>query len=294
MVRRATRFGAFPTDEKSKRADERGDSPAPQSTSFAPQPRAREAAAPPTVGAAKLHSNRGDAVAAAVSKDHHRFASALRFLQGARKPSTAAQWACLAEGRFTVGNDPLAVSGPVQEVLDKIPGLTDDEEFKLDFAIREILINAVEHGNLDITYEQKTEAQQKDDQLIDQLTKEGRGDEFPQLSHLKKLYQDRADLADKAGKIVTIDYRIEQIEGGRQVTIIIRDQGRGMEPKAIRDATAIENLTKKHGRGCLATRELVDDVRYRNTGSGTEVTLVKRLGPEATAATAPSPSGRMK
>lgn len=55
----------------------------------------------------------------------------------------------------------------------------------------------------------------------------------------------------------------------------VTDQGRGFDPRAIPDPTCPENILKSGGRGLFLMRQLLDEVRYNE--SGNEVTLVLRL-----------------
>ncbi len=63
-----------------------------------------------------------------------------------------------------------------------------------------------------------------------------------------------------------------------RLEIRIRDQGEGFDASKIPDPLASENLLNVSGRGIFLIRTFMDDFRVQNiAGSGTEVTLVKRL-----------------
>lgn len=63
-----------------------------------------------------------------------------------------------------------------------------------------------------------------------------------------------------------------------RLEIHIRDQGIGFDPNALPNPLAEENLLKVSGRGIFLIRTFMDEFRVRKiAGSGTEVTLVKRL-----------------
>ena len=57
----------------------------------------------------------------------------------------------------------------------------------------------------------------------------------------------------------------------------IVDQGRGVDPDALPDPTAPENLLRGTGRGIFLIRSLMDEVHFRQLHPGTELTLVKHL-----------------
>ncbi|HEY6969464.1 MAG TPA: ATP-binding protein [Candidatus Angelobacter sp.] len=72
----------------------------------------------------------------------------------------------------------------------------------------------------------------------------------------------------------------EMTPKGMIITII--DQGRGLDPQSIPDPLAPENLMKPSGRGIFLIRSFMDEVTIRNLDPGTEITLVKHGGREAT------------
>lgn len=71
--------------------------------------------------------------------------------------------------------------------------------------------------------------------------------------------------------------------GGDTLTIRIADQGSGLDPDALPDPLAPENLLRESGRGIFLIRSFMDEVHFRQLHPGTEITLIKRLGPAARA-----------
>jgi serine/threonine-protein kinase RsbW len=66
-----------------------------------------------------------------------------------------------------------------------------------------------------------------------------------------------------------------------RLEIRIRDEGAGFDPTSVADPLAAENLLKVSGRGIFLIRAFMDDFRVdKRHGSGTEVTMVKRINPE--------------
>ncbi len=70
---------------------------------------------------------------------------------------------------------------------------------------------------------------------------------------------------------VRVDIRCSE----RTVRATVRDEGSGFSPEETPDPTAEENLMRSSGRGILMMRAFVDDVRFRRTSRGMEVTLIK-------------------
>lgn len=63
------------------------------------------------------------------------------------------------------------------------------------------------------------------------------------------------------------------------LTIRIADQGQGLDPDTLPDPLAPENLLRGSGRGIFLIRSFMDEVHFRLLHPGTEITLIKRLGP---------------
>ncbi len=74
-------------------------------------------------------------------------------------------------------------------------------------------------------------------------------------------------------KLVRLRFQIYE----DRLEISVRDQGGGFDPACVPDPLATENLLNVSGRGILLIRSFMDEFRVNNVGTGTEVTLVKRL-----------------
>lgn len=119
--------------------------------------------------------------------------------------------------------------------------------------LSELLINAVEHGNLGITYEQKS-------QLLEEQTWE---EEIA-----RRLLDPRY-----RGRQVEVRYR----RNASGVEVVIKDEGEGFDWQRYMEM-APERAFDCHGRGIAMSRALsFDDVEYR--GKGNEVAV--RIGIEA-------------
>ena len=69
----------------------------------------------------------------------------------------------------------------------------------------------------------------------------------------------------------------------QELSITIRDEGPGFDPRSLPDPTEPDNIESVCGRGVFLVRTFMDEVRYNDKGN--EITLVKRCG----AAPEPSP-----
>jgi serine/threonine-protein kinase RsbW len=66
---------------------------------------------------------------------------------------------------------------------------------------------------------------------------------------------------------------------GSRLVFVIGDQGKGVDPEALPDPLAPENLLRGTGRGIFLIRSFMDEVNFRATHPGTELTMVKYLAP---------------
>ena len=68
---------------------------------------------------------------------------------------------------------------------------------------------------------------------------------------------------------------------GRSLIFCIADQGEGLDPDAVPDPLAPENLLRGSGRGIFLIRSFMDEVHFRQLHPGTELTLIKHLNATA-------------
>jgi len=66
---------------------------------------------------------------------------------------------------------------------------------------------------------------------------------------------------------------------GAALTIVIADQGKGLDPDTLPDPLAPENLLRGTGRGIFLIRSFMDEVHFRQLHPGTELTMIKHLAP---------------
>jgi len=113
--------------------------------------------------------------------------------------------------------------------------------------IHEILINAVEHGNLEITYDDKTE-------LLNDGT-------------WHKEVERRLELPENAYKTV----KVEIVKESDRMTVRVEDCGRGFDYDAYLDFDE-ERVFDNHGRGIALTRAAMG-LAYEGTGNTVVVTI---------------------
>jgi len=71
--------------------------------------------------------------------------------------------------------------------------------------------------------------------------------------------------------------RIYVFVDGSNLTIMIKDQGKGFDPSIVPDPTDAENLLKDSGRGLYLMRVYMDGLTYNQTPEGTETILSLKI-----------------
>ena len=136
----------------------------------------------------------------------------------------------------------------LKEFSIKLGHLTAIEWLRISVALEECLLNAVIHGNLEVSSELRDSFDNSFDELI--VRRSGMSP-----------YKDRRVTVIARSSRDALRYRI-------------RDEGKGLDVFSLPDPTAPENLMKAYGRGVLLMRRYMDEVNY--TKKGNEVILVKR------------------
>lgn len=160
---------------------------------------------------------------------------------------------CLQRGHFTfsLANDPNLIPSlinHVQSVVSSI-GLCDEANvIRVCIALEEAVRNAMFHGNLELTSEQR----------------EGDSAEY------QRLIDDRTRRAPFAARQLLVTVEVTPRSG----KFVVRDQGPGFDPTKLPDPTDPENLEKVSGRGLLLMKTFMDEVSFNSTGN--EVTMLKR------------------
>jgi CheY-like chemotaxis protein/anti-sigma regulatory factor (Ser/Thr protein kinase) len=118
--------------------------------------------------------------------------------------------------------------------------------------IMEILNNAIEHGNLGISYQEKTDLHDND-KLMEEI-----------------FY--RLNLKEYRSKYVQVIFE----KTNDKITIIIKDQGNGFDWQKYLSLQAMtKNAFKTHGRGIFMARKLsFDDLTYEDGGTKAIITIM--------------------
>jgi CheY-like chemotaxis protein/anti-sigma regulatory factor (Ser/Thr protein kinase) len=152
--------------------------------------------------------------------------------------------------RLAIENDPGLVSPLIAQFRDELIaiGVCDtNDATRVGIALEEALLNAIYHGNLEIS---------------SKLKENGDGP-------FHALARQRRTEPRHAARRVSVSARITP----ERAVYRIADEGPGFDVSSLPDPTDLEFLERPSGRGLLLMRAFMDDVRYN--ASGNQVTLVK-------------------
>lgn len=160
-------------------------------------------------------------------------------------------------GSFVLENDPfdlMTYSRLLANFLFNANLIGDEQRDRFHVALMELLMNAVEHGNCEITYEEKSAWLAVHDGSLG-LIRERIKDE--------RIRDRRVHLA----------YRITP----ERTVVRIRDDGNGFDWRAYQTKTGESGLDERHGRGILMARAYISSLEYNDRGNEAIVTLEHRL-----------------
>jgi anti-sigma regulatory factor (Ser/Thr protein kinase)/PAS domain-containing protein len=156
--------------------------------------------------------------------------------------------------KFIIGNFLTAADDVAEHVTRNLIKFMTQKNVKLArIAVREMIINAIEHGNLDISYDEKSEAIMNDTYF--------------------ELIANRRDDPRFRERRVFIEYSIDS----GSVTYTIADEGNGFDHSDVirNDSSRANREMHAHGRGISMAKNIFDSVTYNIKGN--QVTLLKKF-----------------
>lgn len=159
---------------------------------------------------------------------------------------------------FEIGNDLVLVEELSQRLARNLERYTTSQRAAMiRIGLRELLINAIEHGNLNISYEEKTRE-----------LNEGNYNEFIMDRQRDDRYRKRR---------VQVRYSLS----GEKVEYHIKDEGEGFNPQSFADQSSEEENAGSiplHGRGIFIAKNAFDTILYSDKGN--EVTVTANFSQE--------------
>ncbi len=169
------------------------------------------------------------------------------------KRTSARLMSCMTDAHcsFVLNNDANLIPALVdylQEDAQRMGICDEGERVRVGVALDEALVNALYHGNLEIS----SELRDTDGKAYVALVRE------------------RTSQPPYCERRIHVTAKMSPTEA----TITIRDEGPGFDPSRLPDPTDPVNLEHLGGRGVLLMRTFMDNVIYNETGN--QVTLIKR------------------
>ena len=164
-------------------------------------------------------------------------------------------------GAFTCGNDPLDIRFYTSFLINYLYNtnrINIDDRANLQMTFIELLTNALEHGNLNISFEEKTKYME-------------------QHGDIYGLIFERASDSRYANRHIIISYAI----GKQKSTFTIADEGDGFNWRQFTDKNATSN-DSLHGRGIKLASQLVSRMAYNERGNHVTFEINNRIN-ESTA-----------
>ncbi len=160
---------------------------------------------------------------------------------------------CLTDDQlgFVLDNDPALVPAVLAhlELVASLLHLRDrTDRIRVGIALHEALLNAIQHGNLELD----SALRQEDEQVFRDLGEERRR-QLP--------YRDRR-------------VRIRATLSRSEAVYVVEDEGPGFDPAALPAPTDPANLERIGGRGLMLIRTFMDEVEHNEKGN--RITLRKR------------------
>ncbi len=150
-------------------------------------------------------------------------------------------------GSFVMDNDPFNVrtyANLVTNYLYNMNSINIDSKERLHVSLFEMLMNAVEHGNCSISYDEKSRWLETHDTILD-------------------LIRDKCKDPEVRAKRVFFSYRITP----ERSYYTIRDEGHGFNWKERVDPNESEVNLSLHGHGIRMTQHYVENLRYNDSGN---------------------------
>lgn len=151
-------------------------------------------------------------------------------------------------GSFVCDNDPMdfkVFTTFLVGYLYSTNRITEDERYNLQTVFMELLTNALEHGNCEITYEEKTEWLAKGGNILELIEEK-----------------------NKNPVIAARKIKIAYVLGKSKSKFVIRDDGNGFDWRARVNKDPVEVFSEEtHGRGINLSENLVSKLTYNEKGN---------------------------
>ena len=132
----------------------------------------------------------------------------------------------------------------VDNILNQSSGpYEENERINVELGLVELITNALEHGNLEISAQEKINALNE--------------------NRLEELYFEKENKPELSSRKLTVTFTMDT----ESCEWIIEDQGNGFDWKNIKDPTKDDNILELSGRGIFISGFLFDELEYSGRGN---------------------------
>lgn len=154
--------------------------------------------------------------------------------------------------KYILKNSIGEVAGLIKEICAEISGVIDEANINLfAAALYEVAINAIEHGNLGISYETKKEWIEKN------------------------IYHEKLSelLKSETAKNTFVEISLEIASDS--IILTVKDEGEGFKPQKAIEKIKREDINRNNGRGMMMMKSYFDEIKYNEMGNS--ITLLKKI-----------------
>jgi len=144
----------------------------------------------------------------------------------------------------------------IMHIISRFARIDKKTTLTIRLSLYEMLVNAMEHGNLEINYDMKKNL-------------------LEEVMDYQRYLSDRANESPFKDRKVRVSYKFDT----RSISFTITDEGKGFDVSKVPNPHATENLERLNGRGIFISRVNMTSVTYNDKGNS--VTLYKELSPPA-------------
>lgn len=151
------------------------------------------------------------------------------------------------QATFTLDNDPYVARCYANLICNFVHNsykISSEIKFQLKLALTELLLNAVEHGNCEITYDDKTDWMETNFDIYE-------------------LIKERMQIQEISSRKVHLTFSLSPQQGAFTIT----DEGKGFDWRNMKDPSSEENVLMLHGRGIMMTRAVVKNLSFNEKGN---------------------------
>ena len=152
---------------------------------------------------------------------------------------------------FVLENESTLIGPAIEHMQSNLPDWSDRDRWQFAMAIDEALLNAMHHGNLEVSSKLRDSNNEKD---------------------YYELIRNRKQESPYCHRRV----RVEAEFSNRHICVQISDDGKGFDTNSVPDPTNESNLHRVSGRGLFLIRSFMDQVSHNQAGNQITMTKIRQ------------------